>query len=503
MRREERLVSRLARYNQTDMYPFHMPGHKRLKGEADANAREMEFPNPFTIDITEIDGFDNLHHPEGILRDSMEWAAEVYGAARTYYLVNGSSCGILASVSAAVGHGGRILMARNCHKSAYHAAYLNRLNAVYLYPQPVPELGIQGGILPEDVEKALKMYPDIRAVLVVSPTYDGIVSDIHRIAKIVHRAGLPLIVDEAHGAHFRYADEFPASALQQGADLVIQSVHKTLPSLTQTALLHVGRGGEGGPRVDLGRLERFLQIYQSSSPSYVFMASIENAVAVMERLRTGRGTDGNAIDRYIRRIQTMREHLGRMNGLKLVGEELKGKYGIVDVDISKVVIATGRAGITGAQLDQMLRERYHLEMEMCAAGYATAITSVFDSGEGLLRLERALMEIDGECAKRQDGGRNMESVREAERVEFARAKSLMSIADAMDGETEQVELAGSCGRVSGEYIYVYPPGIPIVAPGEEISREVLGLVTDYMDQGLAVQGPEDQTLKFLNVVKRK
>ena len=498
MRREERLVSRLAQYNQTDMYPFHMPGHKRLKGEAGAGAPEMEFPNPFTIDITEIDGFDNLHHPEGILRESMEWAAGVYGAARTYYLVNGSSSGILASVSACVGHGGRILMARNCHKSAYHGAYLNRMNTVYLYPQPVPEMGIQGGILPEDVEKALKTYPDIRAVLVVSPTYDGIVSDIHKIAEIVHRAGLPLIVDEAHGAHFRYADEFPVSALEQGADLVIQSVHKTLPSLTQTALLHVGRGGEDGPRVDLARLERFLQIYQSSSPSYVLMASIENAVAVMEQLRAERGMEGNAIDRYVRRIRDMRERLGRMNRLKLVGEELRGRYGIFNVDISKVVIATGGAGISGAELDRRLRERYHLEMEMCAAGYATAITSVFDSGEGLLRLERALMEIDGECAGKLPGTARENSVHE-----FALAKSLMPIAEAMDGETVQVELSGSCGCISGEYIYVYPPGIPIIAPGEEISREALDLVMDYMRKGLAVQGPKDQTLKFLNVVKRK
>ena len=218
----------------------------------------------------------------------------------------------------------------------------------------------------------------------------------------------------------------------------------------------------------------------------------------MEQLRAERGMEGNAIDRYVRRIRDMRERLGRMNRLKLVGEELRGRYGIFDVDISKVVIATGGAGISGAELDRRLRERYHLEMEMCAAGYATAITSVFDSGEGLLRLERALMEIDGECAYKLPG-----TARENSAHEFARAKSLMPIAEAMDGETVQVELSGSCGCISGEYIYVYPPGIPIIAPGEEISREALDLVMDYMRKGLAVQGPKDQTLKFLNVVKRK
>ena len=224
----------------------------------------------------------------------------------------------------------------------------------------------------------------------------------------------------------------------------------------------------------------------------MLMASIENAVAVMEQLRAERGMEGNAIDRYVRRIRDMRERLGRMNCLKLVGEELRGRYGIFDVDISKVVIATGGAGISGAELDRRLRERYHLEMEMCAAGYATAITSVFDSGEGLLRLEKALMEIDGECAGKLPGtegvpeagkfpgtagvpeaGKLPGTARENSAHEFTRAKSLMPIAEAMDGETVQVELSGSCGCISGEYIYVYPPGIPIIAPGEEISSCLL------------------------------
>ena len=169
----------------------------------------------------------------------MKWASSLYGSDHTWYLVNGSTCGLLSAISAAVPHRGKILVSRNCHKAVYHGIYLNHLEAVYVYPQPVPGLGIQGGILPEDVENALKKDPDIQAVLIVSPTYDGIVSDVEAIAKIVHKAGLPLIVDEAHGAHFAYGDAFPKSALELGADAVIQSVHKTLPSLTQTALLHV------------------------------------------------------------------------------------------------------------------------------------------------------------------------------------------------------------------------------------------------------------------------
>ena len=195
MKQEELLINRLAAYAGSDMYPFHMPGHKRMPGPMDS------FANPWTVDITEIDGFDNLHHPEGILRDSMKWAADVYGADQTYYLINGSTSGILAAVCGAVPRGGRILVSRNCHKSVYHGIYLNQLKTSYVYPQEIEGLGIQGGITAEDVDRMLKRYMDTQAVLIVCPTYDGIVSDIEAIAQIVHRAGLPLIVDEAHGAH--------------------------------------------------------------------------------------------------------------------------------------------------------------------------------------------------------------------------------------------------------------------------------------------------------------
>ena len=231
MRQQDLLIHKLKEYAGSDMYPFHMPGHKRTG--------DMGFPDPFTMDITEVDGFDNLHHPEGILKSSMDWAAQVYGADQTYYLVNGSSSGILSAVCGAVPRGGRILVSRNCHKSVYHGICLNQLKASYVYPQEIDGLGIQGGILPSDVDMMLKRYMDTQAVLIVSPTYDGVVSDIKGIAQVVHRAGLPLIVDEAHGAHFRYGEMFPVSALDLGADVVIQSVHKTMPSLTQTALLHI------------------------------------------------------------------------------------------------------------------------------------------------------------------------------------------------------------------------------------------------------------------------
>ena len=311
------LLERLTEYAGSDAYPFHMPGHKR---------REIPdgipggFPDPYGIDITEIDGFDNLHHAEGILKDAMDEAAAIYGADRSWYLVNGSTCGILSAVFATTENGGKILTARNCHKAVYHAICLNRLEAEYLYPEEITEFGINGGIRAEDVRKALEKdamhcagnsgdvrgkITKIQAVLITSPTYEGVVSDIRVIADVAHEYGIPLIVDEAHGAHLEYADQchsFPKSALEYGADIVIQSLHKTLPCFTQTAILHVK-----GKLVDQDRISRYLSMFQTSSPSYLFMAGMERCIRYMD------GDGRNEMIRYEKRLERFME---RMEGLQ-------------------------------------------------------------------------------------------------------------------------------------------------------------------------------------------
>lgn len=518
MRQEDLLIHRLMRYGNTDMYPFHMPGHKR--------AGSMGFPAPFSVDITEIDGFDNLHHPEGILKRSMEWAAGIYGADQTYYLVNGSSSGIISAVCGSVSRGGRILVSRNCHKAVYHGIYLNQLKASYVYPQEVPDLGIQGAVTPADVEIMLKRYRDTQAVLVVSPTYDGVVSDIKGIADVVHGAGLPLIVDEAHGAHFRYGEMFPVSALDLGADVVVQSVHKTMPSLTQTALLHIKNNRpDRGCYANAAKIDRYIHMVQTSSPSYVLLASIENSIFQMEHMD---------LEAYREGLGRVRERLLGLRCLGLADRDLIGKNGIFDLDVSKIVISArgavwkgagggrwesrpeyglecgpghmlgaqagapkgGGSAVTGAMLDNLLRQEYHLEMEMCGADYVTAITTAMDRPEGFSRLGDALLEIDSRLKPgRRDG---------ADRSVYSmRNDAAMTIAEAMDGELCEVELKDSAGCISGEFIYIYPPGIPIVAPGEWISRKTLEIILGYMDQKLPVQGPGDQSLTYIRAVKNR
>ena len=504
MRQEELLINRLAAYARSDMYPFHMPGHKRRTGpeESFMNSCTDSFTNPFAVDITEIEGFDNLHHPEGILKDSMKWAADVYGADQTYYMINGSTGGILAAVCGSVPRGGRILVSRNCHKSVYHGICLNQLKTSYVYPQEIEGLGIQGGITAEDVERMLNRYMDTQAVLIVCPTYDGIVSDIEAIARIVHRAGLPLIVDEAHGAHFRYDAMFPVSALDLGADVVIQSVHKTLPSLTQTALLHIKcNRPDGGCYADRERIDRYIHMVQSSSPSYVLMASIENSIYQMEQTDTAP---------YGKQLYRLRRRLGQMRHLRLADTGLIGQAGIRDLDISKIVVSTrgtclypaedGLTGFTGAQLDDILRREYHLEMEMCGADYVTAITTVMDSGEGLERLGDALTRIDSQLT---DAGYKPDGRSGNQKSVYSmRCDTAMSMGEAMEEKMASVGLEDSAGCISGEFVYIYPPGIPIVAPGEWISRPILEVILEYRDKGLPVQGPADQSLRTIRVVQK-
>lgn len=481
-RGEPRLYETLTEYCRSDRYPFHMPGHKRRSEDEFVR----KFPNPYMVDITEIDGFDNLHHPEGILRESMDWAARIYGSDKTYYLVNGSTCGILSVILAAadVRDGQdkkRILLARNSHKSAYHGLELSGLEADYIYPRVLPGLGLQGGIIPEDAEKLLT--GRTAAAFVVSPTYDGIVSDIRRIADVCHLRGVPLIVDEAHGAHFPFGESFPQSALAMGADAVIQSLHKTLPSFTQTAVLHVRQG-----LIDLERLEHYLQIFQSSSPSYVLMAGIERCIQYMD------GPGRQRMKLFGERIGRLRKDLAVMRNLCLLDEDLVGRHGVYDLDQSKIVVSSGDAGISGIGLAALLREKYNLEMEMWGSDYVTAITTLMDTEEGLERLKQAFLEIDRQAVSCPSVKKNT-----WEMPPESPGKA-MTIGKAWNCPKTAVKIEESSGRVSGEYVYLYPPGIPVIVPGERISPEIVRTVCESRNQGLPVQGLKDYEVQYIEVI---
>ena len=476
----ERLYRALEIYSQEDYYPFHMPGHKR-------NPDTVNTDLPFDRDITEIEGFDNLHHPEGILKKAQETAANVYGTKECYYSVNGSTAALLAAVSAAVPRKGQILVARNCHKAAYHALYLRNLIPTYVYPQMDQKWWINGGISPDKVERALAENPEIKAVLLTSPTYDGVVSDIEKIAEIVHRYEIPLIVDEAHGAHFHFSNYFPTSAAELGADLVIQSFHKTLPSMTQTAVLH-----NCSDRVDSRLIRRFMGIYQSSSPSYILMASMD---ACMEKM----SSDGNEMFREFTKIlEKARRRLSECKYIRLVSPEI-GTAGVFDYDRSKLLFSTRYASMTGSELAQILLEKYHIQVEMETEHYVLALAAVGDSEEGFERLCQAIEEIDQEEAQKTKEKRETEEPK-AGRTAYTSLSQFMSITEAMESESEIRKLEESVGRISAEFGYLYPPGIPLIVPGEQITGQFIRNMRIYMEEGLYLQGLEDYTNETIRVV---
>lgn len=481
---EEYLDEKLLAYSQMDAYPFHMPGHKR-QSMGNWTAEE--------IDITEITGFDNLHHAEGILREAQDRAAETFGADETFFLVNGSTAGLLAAVCGTVKKGGRLLMARNCHKAVYHAVYLMELKTTYLYPKQTA-FGIQGSIPPEQVKTMLEQYPDTEAVLLTSPTYDGVLSDIASIAEIVHAKGIPLIVDEAHGAHFSFSKGFPQKALALGADLCIESAHKTLPAYTQSALLHYRKN----PWVDLERVKRYLGIYQSSSPSYILMAGLDRCTRILRE----QGTELFAV--FEERLHDFYEKckiLQRITVLSSdgkIGETGENDLGIWARDPSKILICAEGAGLHGQELAELLREKYHLEMEMASGHYVTALTTLMDTQEGFDRLFAALQEIDQR--DRSESASN--EVFTTDDI-YCRAEKALEIAEAMDAPKQTVPLMGSAGSVSGEFVYLYPPGIPILAPGERVTEEILETLRICQKRNMEVEGMKDysgQRLEICNIL---
>ena len=472
------LDRRLEEYAQSNIYPFHMPGHKRKWRTA---------ADPYAIDITEIDGFDNLHHAEEVLKDAQERAAELYGSKQAYYLVNGSTCGLLAAIGAACRRRGSILVARNCHKAVYHGIYMQELTAHYVYPK-INAYGIACAVTPEQIEKELSQHPDVDAVLLTSPTYEGVVSDIARIAELVHAHGIPLIVDEAHGAHFGLTEDevFPDSAVHCGADLVVQSLHKTLPSYTQTALLHVC-----SDRVPQKRVEQFLDIYETSSPSYILMAGMERCIRYM------RESGAQELCRFRERLDRFGSRMAALRRLKLIGRADFSKEQAFGFDASKLLLYTGNAGITGKALYDMLLQDYGLQMEMAAGNYVLAMTSLMDTDDGFARLEAALLEIDARLSQKSPD--NVTAASTSENVsQFAQLytpqEQVCTIAEALDSAQEAVELKNATGRIVSDYIYLYPPGIPLLAPGERITEKAVRDICLCLESGFTVHGllPDEQ-----------
>ncbi len=407
-----------SKLRNLDTYPFHMPGHKRNKK---FNIEGSE------IDITEIKGFDDLHNPTEIIKKSEEEIAELFGYKKSIISVNGATCCVLASISAVCGKGDEIIIARNCHKSVYNACYINELNVHYIQPEYDEEFGTYTYITQKSLDNVINKFPNSKAVVITTPTYEGIISKV--------KSPLPLIIDSAHGAHFGFADWLPE---RQNGDIVIQSLHKTLPSLTQTAVIHINN------RKFVSAVKKYMDIFESSSPSYILLNSIDICIDYLKNSKNDFNIYKSRLDKFYREIK-------KLKNIRIFNND----------DITRIVLCA--KGYTGIELSKHLRKN-GIEPECATLNYVILISTIGDTDEGFDKLLTALKKIEN----RKDTDRFICKIEIPE-------KSCIS----SDVKNAVITPLTECeNKICACDIFAYPPGIPIIISGEIISRETL----DYINQ---------------------
>ena len=446
-----RLYKLLKNYSKKNIVPMHMPGHKR---------RQNIIKNkiPYNIDITEIDGFDNLHNPQEILKDCIQKVTNLYKTKQSFYLINGSTCGILASIKCLCNIGDKIILPRNCHKSVYHIIELLNLNCVYL-PVETDEHNIYKEINVNNFKKIIESNKDAKCVVLTSPTYEGVISDIKSISKICHKHKIPLIVDEAHGAHLYFNKK---SAIYNGADIVINSLHKTLPSLTQTAVLHICSN-----LVDVEKMYSSLAIFESSSPSYILMSSIDECIEFLSK------NGDKYYQRLNKNLSVFKNLIKNLKHLEIINYTNKNNF--FDFDETKIVICTSRTNINGFELMNLLRKN-KIELEMSYSDYVIAMATIFDTKKNLIKFAKVLINIDKTL-----------SFKEKEKCNnVILPNTAMSIYNAKLQPTKLVNLKNAIGNVCAEYVWAYPPGIPILVPGEVVTKQIYDYILHMKQNNITI-----------------
>lgn len=467
----------LTEYGESDAYPYHMPGHKRYEGEETTRFWKEYYKR----DITEIDGFDDLHQADGILKEAMERAAKLYHSEHTYYLINGSSAGVLIAIMAAVPRGGSLILMRGSHKSAYHALLLGGMHGIYLSSGTDTATGVELGVTADQVVSMAEAHPEAGAVFLTSPTYEGFSMPLREIAEELHKRNRLLIVDAAHGAHFGMADYLPENAVEAGADLVIHSLHKTLPSPTQTALLHVN-----GSRVRISQVERYFSVFQTTSPSYVLMAGIDECICMLQNSKE------KLFAAFYRKRQKLHDSLSGLKRIRIVDafaplSTPDGMSGCVVPEMGKMLLIPDQEYMTARELHDILRVQYHLQPEMATPAYVLLILTIMDTEEGYRRLSEALHEIDHNIDHNMEKIDNTKKdLTKRDKGDLPEAVYTIAEADAMEGEWISSEDA--IGRISQGIVAVYPPGRPLLVPGERITKQVIEELQYCRSSGCEVHG---------------
>jgi lysine decarboxylase len=477
------LFSGLLEHAKKNPIQFHIPGHKKGAG-MDPEFRNFIGDNALSIDLINIGPLDDLHQPKGIIKQAQDLAAEAFGADRTFFSVQGTSGAIIAMIMTVCGPEDKIIVPRNVHKSIMSAIVFSGAIPVFIQPEIDKELGISHGITPDAVERALQQHPDAKAVLVINPTYFGISGDLKKIVEISHSYKIPVLVDEAHGVHIHFHDDLPLSAMQAGADMAATSVHKLGGSMTQSSILNVKEG-----LVSAKHVQSILSMLTTTSTSYLLLASLD--VARKQLATKGR----DLIDNTIKLAQSMRKRINEIEPLHCIGEEILGSKATFDYDPTKLIISVKELGLTGYDVEKWLREKHNIEVELSDLYNILCIITLGDTEVEANLLINALKELADECQHRN------ERIEPVEVLLPEIPVLALTPRDAFYSETEVIPFEESEGRIIAEFIMVYPPGIPIFIPGEIITKENLHYIRKNLEAGLPVQGPEDDEIKSILVIK--
>lgn len=472
------IMEALQQLKTMRIVPFDVPGHKRGKGNKELTYFLGE--KCMELDVNSMKPLDNLCHPVSVIKEAEELAADAFGAAHAFFMVGGTTSAVQAMVLTACKRGDKIILPRNVHRSAINAMILCGAVPVYVNPETNHELGISLGMRVSEVEKAIKENPDAKAILVNNPTYYGICSNIKAIVELAHVNGMMVLADEAHGTHFYFNKNLPMSAMEAGADMASVSMHKSGGSLTQSSFLLMG------PNVNEGYVRQIVNLTQTTSGSYLFLSSLDIS-------RRNLALNGEKVfDNIINLVQYARDEINEIGDYYAYSTELKNGDSVYDFDVTKLSVHTRNIGLAGIEVYDILRDDYDIQTEFGDIGNLLAYVSVGDRPRDIERLVSALSEIRRRYKKDTSG------MLEAEYINPIVAAPPQ---DAFYGEKESLPLAETNGRVCAEFVMCYPPGIPILAPGELITEEILDYIRYAKEKGCSMTGPEDMEIEKLNVLK--
>lgn len=472
----------VKKYVAEDILPFHVPGHKQgrgLKEFCDFVGKET-----MAIDLTCFEGTDNICNPLDVIKEAQELAADAYGSDHAFFLVNGTTSGIQAMIMSVCQPGDKIILPRNAHKSAIGGIILSGAVPIYIQPEVCPQHGIALAVTPKTVSEALEQHPDAKGVFIVNPTYYGYASNLKEIVDIAHDYGVPVLVDEAHGAHLTFHNRLPMSAMQAGADMSAASTHKLVGSLTQSSLLLLKEG-----IVSPKRVKGVLNLSQTTSPSYILLSSID----VARKQMAVQGEELLEHTLYLANIA--REYLNKIEGLQVLGKEMLGRKGCYAWDPTKVAVNVRKLGLSGFEVETILRREHGIQVELADLYNVLFLFSIGDDSETVNRLLMAMESIAS--------GQKYKNITKIGSHLPETPELVVTPQEAFYSDTRLVDLEEAEGEIAAEMIMAYPPGIPILCPGERITQEIIEYVRVLKQEHCQLQGTEDPYMNQIKVLSRR